>query len=217
MNSRGRIVSTNDKLIKLFSSSVKIVDTTTIFDLIPDMDENGWVNLMSTLQRKQSLHLKLEFPTTNNIPLITDASVCLYNQSGKDYIFFIINHLEYPKEKGTTSKCGTESEEDYNFNEIISISKTYKKVLSLVGIVAPTDSTVLILGESGTGKELLSRAIHRLSSRNQAPFISINCAILSNNFLESELFGHEKGSFTGATEQRKGKFEIAHTGTIFFG
>ncbi len=215
INTKGRIVTANDKANEIFTTTLKINDKTTIFDFIPDMDETAWKKLLIKLRQRQSTHLKIEFPTTSDIPLITDASICMYNHLEQEFVFLIINHVEYKNEDRCLVQCGTEKENDYNFNEIISVSKSYKKVLSLAGIVATTDATVLLLGESGTGKELLSRAIHRLSFRNQAPFIKINCATLSENLLESELFGHEKGSFTGATNQRKGKFEIAHTGTIF--
>lgn len=102
-----------------------------------------------------------------------------------------------------------------NFEEIIGISKSLQKVLKEVRQVAPTDSTVLILGETGTGKELIARAVHNLSGRKQKPLVKVNCAALPAQLIESELFGHEKGSFTGATEKRLGKFELADGGTIF--
>jgi len=88
-------------------------------------------------------------------------------------------------------------------------------VLSQVAQVADTDATVLIMGETGTGKELLARAIHSFSEREEGPMIKVNCAALPENLIESELFGHEKGAFTGANQQRKGRFELAHQGTIF--
>src|SRR5881275_1620528 len=81
--------------------------------------------------------------------------------------------------------------------------------------VAPTDSTVLLQGESGTGKELFARAIHQLSPRRNRPFVAINCAAIPDTLIENELFGHEKGSFTGAVARQLGKFELADTGTIF--
>jgi transcriptional regulator with GAF, ATPase, and Fis domain len=102
-----------------------------------------------------------------------------------------------------------------SFDEIVSKSKTFAKVLRKVEQVAATDATVLILGESGTGKELLCRAIHRLSKRSERPLVKVNCAALPANLIESELFGHEKGSFTGATERKIGRFELADRGTIF--
>ncbi|WP_216650085.1 sigma 54-interacting transcriptional regulator [Lewinella sp. W8] len=108
-------------------------------------------------------------------------------------------------------------EMNYNFdiNNIVTVSPKYKQVLRQLSQVADADSTVLILGETGTGKELLARAIHRLSDREDQPLIKVNCAALPENLIESELFGHEKGAFTGATARKKGRFELADGGTIF--
>jgi formate hydrogenlyase transcriptional activator len=103
----------------------------------------------------------------------------------------------------------------YNFEEIIGKSPSLVAVLRRVSQVAPTDATVLIQGETGTGKELFARALHNLSNRSKRALIKINCATLPAPLIESELFGHEKGSFTGATERRIGKFELAEGGTIF--
>lgn len=103
----------------------------------------------------------------------------------------------------------------YNFGEIIGDSPKIKKILTAVAKVAPTDSSVLIYGESGTGKELVARAVHYQSTRQAASFVKVNCGALPRELVESELFGHEKGSFTGAVRQKKGKFELAEGGTIF--
>jgi DNA-binding NtrC family response regulator len=100
------------------------------------------------------------------------------------------------------------------YEEIIGNSQAIKKVFALIGKVADKDSTVLIQGESGTGKELIARAIHRKSNRADYPFIRINCGVLNDNLLESELFGHEKGAFTGAIKLKKGRFELADKGTL---
>jgi len=104
---------------------------------------------------------------------------------------------------------------EHNFDEIIGGSAALKTVLGQVEQVAATGATVLILGESGTGKELVARAIHNLSDRRDRPLVKVNCAALPSNLIESELFGHEKGSFTGAIAQKIGRFELAHCGTIF--
>ncbi len=101
------------------------------------------------------------------------------------------------------------------FEEIVGTSKPLKAVLSRIAKVAPTDSTVLITGETGTGKELIARAVHKRSQRSGSPFISVNCAALPPTLVCSELFGHEKGAFTGATQRRPGRFEMADGGTIF--
>src|SRR5438105_2202479 len=103
----------------------------------------------------------------------------------------------------------------HNFDEIVGTSAALKAVLKQVKVVAPTESTVLILGETGTGKELIARAIHTASSRSRRPFVKLNCAAIPTGLLESELFGHEKGAFTGAIAQRIGRFELADRGTIF--
>jgi len=103
----------------------------------------------------------------------------------------------------------------YNFDEIISSSKNFRKILQHIEQVACTDATVLILGESGTGKELLARAVHNISNRSKKPLVKVNCAALPANLIESELFGHEKGAFTGALERKIGRFELANGGTIF--
>jgi len=101
------------------------------------------------------------------------------------------------------------------FEEIVGTSPALQTVLSRVSKVAPTDSTVLITGETGTGKELVARAIHRRSDRASRAFVSVNCAAVPRDLIASELFGHEKGAFTGATQQRLGRFELANGGTIF--
>ncbi len=98
---------------------------------------------------------------------------------------------------------------------IIGNSSALRSVLRQVDLVAPTDSTVLIQGETGTGKELIARAIHQLSTRRNGPFVTLNCAAIPATLLESELFGHERGAFTGAMNQRIGRFEMANGGTLF--
>jgi len=104
---------------------------------------------------------------------------------------------------------------EHNFEELIGASPSFKRILKQVETVAPTDSTVLIRGETGTGKELIARAIHSLSGRSERTLVKINCAAIPTGLLESELFGHEKGAFTGAIAQRVGRFELAHKGTLF--
>jgi formate hydrogenlyase transcriptional activator len=104
---------------------------------------------------------------------------------------------------------------ELKFEEIIGQSPALRTVLSQIETVAPTDSTVLIYGDTGTGKELVARALHNLSSRGNNAFVKLNCAAIPTGLLESELFGHERGAFTGAISQRIGRFELAHLGTVF--
>jgi len=121
------------------------------------------------------------------------------------------------KDKLAQEKLYLEDEirSEMNFAQIVGNSASLRKVLKRVETVAPTDSTVLIYGETGTGKELIARAIHDLSPRRSKPFVKLNCAAIPTGLLESELFGHEKGAFTGAIAQRLGRFEVANGGTIF--
>jgi formate hydrogenlyase transcriptional activator len=104
---------------------------------------------------------------------------------------------------------------EYCFEDIVGKSAALHKVLQQVAIVAPTDSTVLLHGETGTGKEMIARAIHNLSSRRAHLYVRMNCAAIPSGLLESEMFGHEKGAFTGALIQRKGRFELADGGSLF--
>jgi formate hydrogenlyase transcriptional activator len=114
-------------------------------------------------------------------------------------------------------KCSVDGEisSDLHFDEIVGNSGALKRVLERAAIVAETDSTVLITGETGTGKERLARAIHDMSLRRDRPFIKLNCAAIPTGLLESELFGHEKGAFTGAVSQKMGRLEAADRGTLF--
>jgi PAS domain S-box-containing protein len=106
-------------------------------------------------------------------------------------------------------------ESDADFGEMVGSSMALRRVQRLTEVVAPTDATVLILGETGTGKELVARAVHRLSLRRDHPFVILNCAAIPTGLLESELFGYERGAFTGALSQKIGRFELAHRGTLF--
>jgi formate hydrogenlyase transcriptional activator len=121
------------------------------------------------------------------------------------------------REQVPTERLSSEDEIrfDQNVGGMIGESAAFQEALRNIRLVAPTDATVLVHGETGTGKELIARAIHDLSGRSKQPFIKVNCAAIPATLLESELFGHEKGSFTGAFAQKLGRFELAHKGTLF--
>jgi len=121
------------------------------------------------------------------------------------------------KDKLAQEKLYLEEEirSDFNFENIVGSSPALNHVLELVETVAPSDSTVLLLGETGTGKELIARAIHDRSRRKDRTFVKLNCAAIPTGLLESELFGHEKGAFTGAITQKTGRMELADQGTLF--
>jgi formate hydrogenlyase transcriptional activator len=146
----------------------------------------------------------------------------LLGQVAQQIAIAVENALAYKqiaelKDKLTEEKLYLEEEiqTDYNFEEIIGESQTLRRVLKEVETVAGTDSTVLILGETGSGKELIARALHNLSDRRERTFVKLNCAAIPTGLLESELFGHEKGAFTGAIATKIGRFETADRGTLF--
>jgi transcriptional regulator with GAF, ATPase, and Fis domain len=120
---------------------------------------------------------------------------------------------ERPKHEGIALR--EEIDKGSTYDEIVGSSAALQKVLSRVSKVAPTDATVLITGETGTGKELIARAIHRQSRRSSRAFVGVNCAAIPRDLIASESFGHEKGSFTGASQRRLGRFELAQGGTMF--
>jgi DNA-binding NtrC family response regulator len=124
-------------------------------------------------------------------------------------------NLEQFKNKRGEEAPYSKDRKNVNFSELVGQSAALRRVLNEVETVAPTDSTVLICGDTGTGKELIARAVHHLSLRRSTPFVKLNCAAIPSGLLESELFGHEKGAFTGAILQRIGRFELANRGTIF--
>ena len=132
-----------------------------------------------------------------------------------ELVHTINNALEHRRAKKEVVQLREHLEEVAPHFHVIGQSPTMKKVYELIEMVAPTDSTVLITGESGTGKEVVARAIHEASARRLMPFVAIHCGGLTETLLESELFGHERGAFTGAQARRKGKFEAADGGTVF--
>jgi formate hydrogenlyase transcriptional activator len=146
--------------------------------------------------------------------------VILLEQVACQIAIAVENTLDYEKaikerDKETKQRLYLEEEIRTEFREIVGESPALKTALDLVSVVAPTGSSVLIMGETGTGKELIARAIHNLSGRRERAFVKLNCAAIPLGLLESELFGHEKGAFTGAIAQKTGRFELANKGTLF--
>jgi len=152
----------------------------------------------------------------------SDDDLPFLTQVARQVALAIENALAYgeiseQKEKLTLEKLYLEDElrSEGGFEEIIGRSESLRRVLDQIATVAPTDSTVLIYGETGSGKELIARAVHNLSARKSGSFVKLNCAAIPTGLLESEMFGHERGAFTGAISQRIGRFELANRGTIF--
>jgi formate hydrogenlyase transcriptional activator len=158
--------------------------------------------------------------SSNNLPNMKDVE--FLDQVTNQLAITFNNNFGYKQVDETEEQlaeqslyCEDETRREHNFEEIIGNSPRLKAVLDSVRIVAPADSTALIQGETGTGKELIARAIHNLSPRKGQAFVKLNCAAIPLGLLESELFGHEKGAFTGAIAQKIGRFELAHKGTLF--
>jgi formate hydrogenlyase transcriptional activator len=158
--------------------------------------------------------LKKDFFTPQYFPLFEAVAIqiaaAVKNILANEEIILLNKQLKAQNEYLTE-----EVEEAYNFEEMIGQNPKFKDACKNIGLVAKTDSSVLILGETGTGKELVARAIHNYSPRKNKPLIKLNCAALPANLIESELFGHERGAFTGAIERRIGKFELANGSTLF--
>ncbi len=205
----------------------------TIFDVNPNMSPKIWADHWAAKQKDtstfESSHRRKDgtvFPVD-----ITDIFIEL---NGVSYSCAIVRDITVRKRKEAALRGALleikelkeklEAENNYlqeeievqnNFGEIISNSPKFRTVLNQIEQVADTSSTVLITGESGTGKELIARALHQLSRRSTRPMIKVNCTTLPANLIESELFGHEKGAFTGALSKKLGKFELADGGTLF--
>ncbi len=173
---------------------------------LPLIGRSGVVGVLAALNR--------------SVNAISEDDLAFLEQVARQVAIAVENALDYEKamkdrDKETKQRLYLEEEIRAEFGEIVGESPALKSALNLVSVVAPTDSSVLILGETGTGKELIARAIHNLSSRRERAFVKLNCAAIPLGLLESELFGHEKGAFTGAIAQKTGRFELANKGTLF--
>ena len=173
---------------------------------LPLIGRGGVVGVLAALKRSERAYSK--------------DDVAFLEQVAGQVAIAVENALEYEKatkdrDRETKQRLYLEEEIRAEFGEIVGESPALRTALSLVSVVAPTDSSVLILGETGTGKELVARAIHKLGRRSEKGFVKLNCAAIPLGLLESELFGHEKGAFTGAIAQKAGRFELADKGTLF--
>ena len=185
---------------------MKNIDGITALKQIKDLSPSIPVMIMTAYSSVKTAVEALKLGATEYFvkPLDMDA-VCHSVAKTFDY-------LELQTENKTLKE---RLNREFEISSIIGKSKPMRDVFEVISLSAPSDATILILGESGTGKELIANAIHQNSFRKDKPFIKINCAALPENLLESELFGHEKGSFTGAIAKRQGRFEMANSGTLF--
>ena len=230
----GKLFRYNDSALRELGFSRDFLDRATIFDLDTAITKEWWTAHFDAIEEQQGL--KFEWVATRQdntrFPVEITANLVPY---GEDFLnCAVLRNITDRKEKETQLRDAFEEikqlkeqlefENEYlqeeiklnhNFEEIICQSESYREVLRQIEKVAPTESTILITGESGTGKELLARSAHQLSLRKDKPLIKVNCAALPKELIESELFGHKRGAFTGAIADKIGKFELANCGTIF--
>jgi formate hydrogenlyase transcriptional activator len=215
-------VNKNGRLMQAFQSGQTIVLDTVESATDPDAEALGiqavcYLPLMSRGRVLGILSLGSQVERT-----FSGEDLNFLRQVANQVAIAVENALAYEKISDLKDRLAQEKlyledeiRSELNFEEIVGKSEALRYVLKQVETVAPTDSTVLIYGETGTGKELVARALHNLSERRAGAFVKLNCAAIPTGLLESELFGHEKGAFTGAISQRVGRFELAHHGTVF--
>jgi DNA-binding NtrC family response regulator len=205
----------NSALIQINETLPDIVIT----DLkMPEMDGLEFLKRIKNINSGIYVILMTAYST---VPTAVEAmKIGAYDYIEKPFdnekILLIINHIiELKQIKDENKELKIKLKRDYDFSSYVGSSKEVQKVFDLVKIVAQKSTSVLLIGETGTGKELLTNIIHYNSKRSNKPLVKVSCAILSREIFESELFGHEKGAFTGAIEQKKGKFELADQGTLY--
>jgi len=185
---------------------------------MPDMNGLEALNYIRTRDKKIIIIMITAFGTVENAVQACQkgADEYLTKPFAKEQLLFTLEKaLKFRQLEKDNIRLKFELEDKYQFDKIISKNKKMISLLQIAGRAAQSDAGVLILGESGTGKEMLAHAIHHNSPRKDKPFIAVNCPSIPESLIESELFGHEKGAFTGAIQEKPGKFEIAHNGTIF--
>jgi PAS domain S-box-containing protein len=231
----GKFIYVNDKMAYESGFEKEQMLNMYIWDIATDVDKKDWNSIWQSfieereLKPRESIQIRKDgttypvevsgnFFTYENMEYIYSRAIDISDRKKKEaQMEVVVQQLKEAKQQ-------LENERNYlkqeiilqnDFNEIITQNKRYRRVLQQIQQVAPTSATVLILGETGTGKELIARAIHNLSARESRPMVKINCAALPASLIESELFGHEKGAYTGAYKQKIGRFELGDKGTVF--
>ncbi|MEM1325163.1 MAG: sigma 54-interacting transcriptional regulator [Bacteroidota bacterium] len=234
INNEGKFIFVNDAVAVAHQSTKKELLGKHVWDVAPLVEAELWEERWEWFRKEKHVSYESIHSRKDGSHFPVNVSVNFLQFEEKEYIAAILRDITESKQKEAELKAVIEKldklkerlqaeneylYEDiriyYNFDEIITVSPKYQETLRELQKVAPTDTTVLILGETGTGKELLARAVHSLSNRSKKSLVKINCANLPANLMESELFGHEKGAFTGADRRKIGRFELADGGTIF--
>lgn len=234
LDDKANIFYANEKASQDLGYSSFEIQNINLFKIAPGRTKAEWPKFYKKIKKEQHLMFESLMKRKNGKVFPVEVSLNHFKYEEKEIISSHVRDITERKAKGLKLEMAYEQikqlkEEaeientilkdeihlEYSFKNIISTSKNYKQVLKKVEQVADSDATVLILGETGTGKELLARAVHQLSDRAGRAMIKVNCGALPANLIESELFGHEKGAFTGAYQAKKGRFELADKGTIF--
>lgn len=234
IDENARFVRVNKATSDYLGYSRKELLSMTVFDVNPDMSPDLWPSHWSALQHERRRSFEGFHRAKDRSIIPVEISLNYIEFEGKEYsCAFVRNTTDRKKAENDLRNAFAEVEKlknqleaenvylqeeinlEHSFRDIICVADPLKEVLHLIEQVATTDATVLILGETGTGKELLARAVHRVSHRSRRPLVKVNCATLPENLIESELFGHEKGAFTGAISRKVGRFELADGGTLF--
>ena len=210
MRARVAAIFGPEEIAEFPQSIAKTMRESSIASLVcvPLVGSKGPLGIISLGSREQDAFGQNDLDLLSQIA--NQISLALENALAFRRVTFSCRRLEDEREY-----LASELQTEYNFEDIVGKSAAIKGVLEQVAIVAPTDSTVLLIGETGTGKELIARAIHNLNLRRDRTFVRLNCAAVPSGLLESELFGHEKGAFTGALAQKRGRIELAHHGSLF--
>jgi len=210
MRARVAAIFGPEEIAEFPQSIAKTMRESSIASLVcvPLVGSKGPLGIISLGSREQDAFGQNDLDLLSQIA--NQISLALENALAFRRVTFSCRRLEDEREY-----LASELQTEYNFEDIVGKSAAIKGVLEQVAIVAPTDSTVLLIGETGTGKELIARAIHNLNLRRDRTFVRLNCAAVPSGLLESELFGHEKGAFTGALAQKRGRIELAHQGSLF--
>lgn len=230
----GSIFYFNDSVPAQLGYPPETLRNMTLFDLNPDLTSEAYQRAWNIIEQEDVLITEHPYYRANGSTFQVESHATYIKYRDQECCCITMRDItarvekekalqkaleenQALRERAETQKSYLQEEvtSSYNFNNIISKSKNYQRILKQIAQVADSESTVLIQGETGTGKELLARAVHGLSNREDSPLIKVNCAALPAELIESELFGHEKGAFTGAYQRKIGKFELADGGTIF--